>query len=545
MKLTINGREVSCPGGVTYLSLLKELGLEKGALGVSHRGATLSLNAQAEGGAEVHVLTLQDEEGRRIYERTLQFLLLAAVRRALGPETRVRIEHSLGDGLYAYVPNQTLTSSQVRSIREAMQSLVAQDAPIARFASTKAEAAEYFRSLGQNDKVRLLQYRPYEHFTFYELDGMREYFYGEMAPSAGFVSVYDLILYYPGMVLMMPDRQDPSRPAKFRDLPKLVHTFAESARWNRILGCENVADLNEMMDNGSIREFIRVNEALQERSVSQIADQFAASGARVVLIAGPSSSGKTTFSHRLRIALKVLGLRPVKISLDDYYINRDQIPLEPDGTRDLERIDILDLDLLNEQLLQLLRGETIQAPEFDFVSGKRKAETHALAVEEGQPIIIEGIHGLNDRLTSAVPRDMKFKIYVSALTTLNLDDHNRIRTTDARLLRRIVRDYLFRGTSPEETMRGWDSVRRGEEKYIFPFQEQADVMFNTSLVYELPVMKKYVYPVLRAVTPDSPCYTRARRLVKFLNYFHTGDVEAEIPVNSILREFIGGCCFYQ
>ena len=264
-----------------------------------------------------------------------------------------------------------------------------------------------------------------------------------------------------------------------------------------------------------------------------------------VLIAGPSSSGKTTFSHRLRIALKVLGLRPVKISLDDYYINRDQIPLEPDGTRDLERIDILDLDLLNEQLLQLLRGETIQAPEFDFVSGKRKAETHALSVEEGQPIIIEGIHGLNDRLTSAVPRDMKFKIYVSALTTLNLDDHNRIRTTDARLLRRIVRDYLFRGTSPEETMRGWDSVRRGEEKYIFPFQEQADVMFNTSLVYELPVMKKYVYPVLRAVTPDSPCYTRARRLVKFLNYFHTGDVEAEIPVNSILREFIGGCCFYQ
>ena len=268
MKMTINGREVSCPGGVTYLSLLKELGLEKGALGVSHRGATLSLNAQAEGGAEVRVLTLQDEEGRRIYERTLQFLLLAAARRALGPETRVRIEHSLGDGLYAYVPNQTLTSSQVRSIREAMQSLVAQDAPITRFASTKAEAAEYFRSLGQNDKVRLLQYRPYEHFTFYELDGMREYFYGEMAPSAGFVSVHDLILYYPGMVLMMPDRQDPSRPAKFRDLPKLVHTFAESARWNRILGCENVADLNEMMDNGSIREFIRVNEALQERSVS-------------------------------------------------------------------------------------------------------------------------------------------------------------------------------------------------------------------------------------------------------------------------------------
>ena len=544
MKLRINGREAQCQPGTKYMDILKDMGLDQGALGISIGGSTISLNAEATEGADARILTYADEEGRRIYERTLQFVMLAAARRAF-PEMRLRIEHSFGDGLYVHAVDSTITPAQVRKIRAEMAALAAEDLPITRQDVTKAEALAYFRATGQEDKVRLMGYRDRDDLILYALDGMREYFYGEMAPSAGCVKASTIKAYYPGMVVMMADPQDPTGPAAFRDMPKLARTFGQSAQWCEILGCANAADLNEMAETGKLREFIRVNEALHERSVEAIADQFAASGARVVLIAGPSSSGKTTFSNRLLIALKVLGYRPVKLSLDDYYIDRDLIPLEPDGTRDLERIDILDLELLNEHLIRLLEGETIDAPEFDFVSGKRRKETHPIRVEKEQPIIIEGIHGLNDQLTAAVPRDVKFKIYVSALTTLNLDDHNRIRTTDARMLRRMVRDHLFRGTPPEETMLGWDSVRRGEEKYIFPYQEQADAMFNSSLIYELPVMKKYAYPMLSAVGPDSPCYTRARRLVKFLNYFTPCETEDEIPLNSILREFIGGCCFYR
>ena len=325
----------------------------------------------------------------------------------------------------------------------------------------------------------------------------------------------------------------------------LLRTYSEAAEWHRILNCENISDLNDMIVCRELREFIRVNEALQERRIQQIADGFIKSGARLLLIAGPSSSGKTTFAHRMAIALRVQGLRPVKVSLDDYYLDRDSIPREPDGSLDLEKLETLDVPLLCEHLAALLAGEKVELPTFNFETGKREEQTHPFWVEPGQPIIIEGIHGLNDRLTASVPRDQKFKVYISPLTMLNLDDHNRVRTTDARLLRRIVRDYQFRGTSPEATMDMWPSVRRGEEKYIFPFQEQADMMFNSSLTYELAIMKKYAYPALLQITPESPHYTLARRLVKFLNYIQNADVEDEIPVNSILREFIGGCCFYK
>ena len=544
MKLRLNGMDVECPGGTSYLELVRQRGLAEGALGVQIKGATISLWAEAEGGADVHVITYGEEEGRRIYERTLQFVMLAAARRAL-PAVKIRIEHSFGQGLYAYAPGHILKIAEVESIRREMRAIIVEDLPISRKDVTKADAVEYFRQTGQTDKLRLMKYRFYEDFSFYRLDDVYEYFYGEMAPSTSCVRVCDLRHYYPGMVVMMPDKADRTRVAPFHDMPKIARTFAESNQWAEILGVANAADLNEMVEKKQLREFIRVNEALHEKSVSRIADQFKSSGARVILIAGPSSSGKTTFAHRLLISLKVLGMKPVQVSLDDYYIDRDKVPLGPDGRRDLERLDILDLTLLNEQLLMLLRGETVHAPIFDFPSGTRKAETHEMRAAPGEPIIIEGIHGLNDELTSAVPREMKFKIYVSALTTLNLDDHNRIRTTDVRLLRRIVRDYLFRGTMPEETMAAWGSVRRGEEKYIFTYQEQADAMFNSSLSYELPIMKKYVYPMLRAVKSESACYTMARRLVKFLNYIRTADVEDEIPVNSILREFIGGCCFYR
>ena len=545
MYTKLNGIEMNCAGTERWLDLLPRLpDGGAGALGVSIEGRTRSLAERVEEYAYARVLTYADEEGRRIYERSLQLLFLAAARRA-APGARVRIEHSFGQGLYLTVGDRPPDEALIEAIRARMRALAEADAPIARRAVSTAGARDYFARTGQEDRLRILRYRKFDHFTLYELDGCEDYFYGEMVPSAGFARVFDLTKCAGGLVLRMPDAADPARPAPFAEMPKLLRTYEESARWQEILGCTNAADLNEMVESRRLREFIRVNEALHERKIERIADRFIESGARVMLIAGPSSSGKTTFAHRMAIALRVHGLRPVKLSLDDYYRDRDAIPREPDGSLDLERLDTLDVDLLCDHLPKLLAGETVDSPEFDFKTGRRAPKTHPMRVEPGQPILIEGIHGLNDALTRSVPREMKFKIYISALTMLNLDDHNRIRTTDARLLRRIVRDSLFRGTSPEETMAMWASVRRGEEKYIFPYQEGADAMFNSSLAYELPVMKKHAYPLLLAVQPHSPHYTLARRLVKFLNYICESDVEDEIPVNSILREFIGGCCFYR
>ena len=545
MYLKLNGVEMECTGQEKWIELLERLpdgGM--GALGVSVRGRTESLNAPVEEYAFAKTLTYADEEGRRIYERSLQLVFLTAAYR-LYPGKRVRIRHSFAQGLYIDLPDVAVTEVIVADLKAEMQRIVAADMPIQRLCMSTDDARDYFTRTGQTDRLRILGYRRFNHFTLYRIDGLEDYFYGEMAPSTGCLAVFNLMAYGGGILLQMPDVKNPEKPARFVDLPHLLHTYDEAARWHAILNCENAADLNDMVVNRRLREFIRVNEALQERKIQQIADQFIASGALILLIAGPSSSGKTTFAHRLSIALRVHGLRPAKVSLDDYYLDRDTLPREPDGSLDLERIDALDLDLLGDHLPRLVRGETVRTPEFDFKTGKRRAESYPFAVEQGQPIIIEGIHGLNDRLTATIPAHLKFKVYISPLTMLNLDDHNRIRTTDARLLRRIVRDNLFRGTPPEDTMAMWASVRRGEEKYIFPFQENADVMFNSALTYELAIMKKYAYPRLLTITEDSPCYTMARRLVKFLNYIQTADVEDEIPVNSILREFIGGCCFYK
>ena len=545
MYLKLNGVEMSCTGEERWGDLLARLpDGGAGALGVLVGGRTASLNDRVEEYAFARLLTYADEEGQRIYERSLQFVFLTAANR-LYPGERVRIRHSFVQGLYIDLPNVAVSEALVARLAAEMRAIVQADMPIERLSVSTEHAQDYFARTGQTDRLRILGYRRFSHFTLYRIDGLEDYFYGEMVPNTGLVSVFDLRAYGEGILLQMPDAQDPTRPARFVDLPHLIHTYNEAAEWHAILNCENAADLNDMVVNRKLREFIRVNEALQERKIEQIADRFIESGALLLLIAGPSSSGKTTFSHRLSIALRVHGLRPVKVSLDDYYLDRDSIPKEPDGSIDLERIETLDIDLLCDHLLRLLRGETVNVPEFDFKSGKRTERTHAFRVEPAQPIIIEGIHGLNNRLTARIPDSLKFKVYISPLTMLNLDDHNRIRTTDARLLRRIVRDNLFRGTKPEDTMAMWASVRRGEEKYIFPFQEKADVMFNSALTYELAIMKKYAYPQLLAITPESPYYTMARRLVKFLNYIQTADVEDEIPVNSILREFIGGCCFYK
>lgn len=546
MTTIIDGKAIETADGTQYRDLIPMLYPEdpRRVLGVSVRGKTLPLNARAEDGVEAFTLTYSHEEGARIYERSVRFVLLLAIRE-LFPEARVRMENTTQTGMYAHLMGVNLTAAMVRQIEVRMRELVRQDLPFDKKMITRSEAIRYFEREGQMDKVQLLKYRPFEHFQLYKCGEMLEYFYGEMAPSTGYTPVFKLDFYMPGLALSLPDPADPSRPAAFRDQPKLMRCFDESARWAEILGCENAADLNEMVTGHKLREFIRINEALHERSINLIADEFLKSGAQLILAAGPSSSGKTTFAHRLRIVLQARGLRPYKLSLDDYYIDREKIPVDENGEVDLERIDTLDLPLFNEHLVRLMQGETVEVPTFDFPTGKRLPEKHKVQVESGQPILVEGIHALNDLLTSEVPRGSKFLIYVSALTTLNLDDHNRIRTTDARLLRRMVRDFNFRGTKPEDTLAMWPSVRRGEANYIFPHQEKADIMFNTSLVYELPILKKYAYPMLCEIPPESPYYTRARSLVKFLNYIQTADVEDEIPPNSILREFIGGSCFYR
>ena len=546
MKTVLDGKTLELSAGATYADAAAVLYPDnpRRVLGVQVGGRTLPLTAPVQEGGQAKSLTLQTEEGRRIYERSLRFVLLLAVRETY-PSAKVRIENSTQMGLYLTVRGVTMNARAAARIEKRMRELVEEDLPYHKTVVTRSQAIEYFRQQGEMDKVRLLTYRPYEHFQLYRAGDMLEYFYGEMAPSTGYTPVFALHFRLPGLELRLTDPDDPTRPAPFREAPMLMKTFAETRGWAHILGCDNVADLNEMVQKRGLREFIRVNEALHEKSISDIADAFVQSGAQLILIAGPSSSGKTTFAHRLNIQLKVRGLRPMKVSMDDYYLDRDQLPLESDGRPDLERIETLDIELFNSHLVQLLQGEAVDGPVFDFLTGKRSAQTHPMRLAPGQPVIVEGIHALNDKLTCDVPKDRKFQIYVSVCTTINLDDHNRVRTTDVRLLRRMVRDHQFRGTPPKETMDMWDSVRNGERNYIFPFQERADLMFNSTLLYELAVLKKYAYPMLLDIQPDSPHYTRAHRLIKFLNYVQSADVEDEIPVNSILREFIGGCCFYR
>ena len=527
---------------IDYLAKMPEIDPRK-VLALQVNGESLSPLSVPQMDSRARTLTYRDEEGRRIYERTLQFVLLLAIRRVLGEKQRVRIEHSLGQGIYIDLPGIAACEQTAADIDAEMRRIVAEDLPFTRPDGTKRESLQAFEDAGLTDKVRLLNFRNFEPNLLFCAGGMIEYFYGELAPSTGYVPVFAVECESPGLILLMPDTAVPERTAPRRSLPKLKALFAESNRWNDMQHIASAADLNDRIAGRGFRELVRVCEGYQERLIHRIADEIAGRGSRLILIAGPSSSGKTTFSYRLQTALSVLGVESVRISMDDYYIDRDKLTPDENGQYDLERLDTLDVPLLDAHLAALLRGETVEIPEFDFTIQRRTDHTHTLTLQPGQVIIIEGIHGLNEQLTASVPRSEKYKIYISALTTLNLDDHNRIRTTDARLLRRLVRDHLFRGTPPEQTIAMWPSVRRGEENYIFPYQEEADVMFNSSLPYELAIMKKYAYPMLKAVPPTDPGYSIAHRLSKFLNYIYSTDALDEVPPGSLLREFVGGSCY--
>ncbi|MDO4571999.1 MAG: nucleoside kinase, partial [Clostridia bacterium] len=384
------------------------------------------------------------------------------------------------------------------------------------------------------------------YFDVYRHGDYVDYFYGEMAPSTGYARVFDVQAHPLGLMLLRPSAEDPNRPAPHVFKPKLAAVFAESDEWGRLMRCGVVADLNDMVENGEIRTLIRVNEALHEKRFAELADEIIARRARAVLIAGPSSSGKTTSANRLCTQLRVHGRSPVLLSLDDYYIDRDRIAPDANGEIDLEHINTIDTALFRENLTRLIAGEVVELPAFDFMTQRRVWTGRTLRIDENTPLVIEGLHALNpELLPESVDRALIFRLYVSALTTLNLDDHNRIQTTELRLLRRMVRDYETRGASVEKTLSMWDSVRRGEERWIFPYQEDADAIFNTTLVYEPAVLKKHIFPLLNSLQPESPYFDEAHAIVKFLNYFVEASVEDEIPPTSILREFIGGNSFYR
>lgn len=552
MKVIADGMVCEIKHGESLLDAVKKLGLDmltlrSRPLAAQIGGEVFSLRYTPFRDVEIHLLRYGEDMGRRVYERTLKFIFIAATRR-LFPNVKVQVRYSLGTGLYITLDKEpALTEHDALKLESEMRNIVRAALPLERKRLNIKEALEFYEQDGQLDKATLLKWRKFSYFDVYTIDGYMDYFYGEMAPSTEYADVFRVKhLTGNALVLIMPRNDEPDVPAEYIPLPKLAAVFKQSDDWSRLMRCDAIGDLNTMVSNGKVRELVRVNEALHEKSYATIADQIVARGAKAVLVAGPSSSGKTTSANRLATQLRVLGLDPIMLSLDNYYLDRDLIPVDEHGQMDLEHINTIDVPRFNSDLKQLLSGKEVSVPRFDFLTDKRAPEGVPMRLKDDQPLIIEGIHGLNPVLLGdEIDQSKVFRLYISALTTLNLDDHNRIRTTDVRLLRRLVRDYATRGASMEETFSMWASVRRGEETWIFPYQEQADAIFNTTLVYEVAVLKKYVYPLLDAVSAESRYYAQARDIVKFLNYVLDADIEDEIPPTSVLREFIGGNTFYR
>ena len=565
MKLIIDGLEVIAQPGQTLRELVCSLGLDeptlaKRPLAAKIAGETFTLNyvpvrvnqdgepsavqrrAMAASGGNVSLLRYGDTTGKEAYTRTVQFVLFLALRQ-LYPGVTAKMNCTVGQGLYIQVDSADFSAEKLK-VRVA--ELIAQDIPLIRRRIDTAEAIDYFRRDGQEDKARLLSWRKLPYFDVYTYEDFVDYYYGEMMPSTGYLSVWDIIGVDGGFMFIFPDPLEPDKLARFNQMPNFFRVFNEGERWCSLLDCESVADLNDLVSSGRIRELIRVNEALHEKSYSQVADMICQRGAKAVMLAGPSSSGKTTSANRLAVQLRVHGKRPVLMSLDDYYIDRDKIAPGPDGKLDLEHINTIDTELFREHLRRLLLGEEVELPEFVFKLGKRVWNGNKLKLHENSVIIVEGLHALNPAmLPEGIAPNLIFKMYVSALIPLNLDNHNRIPTSYLRLLRRTMRDYETRGSSVENTLSMWESVQRGERRWIFPYQEKADVIFNSSTLYELAVIRKHIYPLLTAVQPENPCYDEVRAMVKILNYVLEADVDDEIPPTSLVREFIGGNSFYR
>lgn len=513
-------------------------------LGARINNEIYNLSKKIENGMDISFLDNKDVDGYRIYTKTISAVFIMACK-VLFPNTVVRIEHFLGPGLYAELEEKhSMSFRQVKEIENKMREIIESDYLIERKEYPKKDAIEIFNSYGYEDKVRLFNSIDRENVHIYRIGNHIDSFHGFLSPSTGYIDNFRLKYYYPGVIMLFPSKKNNYDMDNFKEQKKLAKIFGEANRWADILDLGYVGSLNEKNLSGDIGEVIRISEALHEKKIGQIADRIVADpDVNIILIAGPSSAGKTTFAQRLAVQLKVNGKRPIAISVDDYFVDRENTPLNDDGSYDFEALEAIDLDLFNMDLIKLIEGEEIELPKFNFLTGKREKSGRFIKVDKDHPIIIEGIHGLNPKLTEDIPEKNKFKIYISALTQLNIDAHNRIPTTDTRLIRRMVRDVKFRGNGPLRTFELWKGVRAGEEKYIFPYQEEADIMFDTALVYELAVLKKYIEPLLKEIDNTSIYYSEAKKLLKFLQYFREIENEETIPPNSILREFIGGTYF--
>lgn len=497
------------------------------------------LNTYIKEDSDIKFLDTKNPDGLRVYTRTLNLVFIMACK-CLFKDSRVVIEHSLSNGVYCEIYlGRDITEEDISKIKDKMDKIIAKDYDINKNIYTKKEAIEIFKSIGLDEKAELIKYKENDIVKIYKCNNYIDHFYGYLMPSTGYIKSYDLFKYRNGVILMAASEDNKHIPKKFVPQPKLANIYKEAEEWSNLMSVDKVLSLNKIIEEKKYGEIIRIVEALHEKKIGQIADIIKQENKRIILIAAPSSSGKTSFATRLCIHLKVNNLNPVSISLDNYFVDRDKTPLDEFGKLDYESINAINLERFNKDLKDLLEGKKVQLPRYNFITGKSEAG-EILQIEKNQPIILEGIHGLNPVLTASIPDDEKFKIYLSALTQLNLDDHNRIPTTDLRLIRRIVRDNQFRGHTAEMTIMGWPSVRRGEEKNIFPYQEEADVMFNTACVYELALLKTYAKPLLEHIGEDSEAYIEAKRLLKFLQYFVELDDLSDIPPTAIIREFIGG-----
>ena len=542
----INGTTKEYPEGTTWMEVAGEhqKEYEYDILLVRVNGKLQELHKQVKD-CELSFVTAKDKPGMSAYQRSASLMMLKAFYSVAGAGNveKLMIDFSIGRGFFVEARgNFVLNQEFLDAVKAKMREYVERKIPIMKRSVSTDDAIELFEKLGMYDKARLFRYRMVSRVNIYSIDGFEDYYYGYMVQNTGYIKHFDLIPYHYGFVMVMPDRKTPDVLHRFTPSDKLFATLSESTEWGRRMDLETVGALNDRIAKGDMSHLILIQEALQEKKIAEIAAQIAArKNARFVMIAGPSSSGKTTFSHRLSVQLEAIGLKPHPIAVDNYFVNRVDSPRDEHGNYNYEILECLDVELFNRDMTGLLEGKRVELPYYNFKKGVREYKGNFLQLGEGDILVIEGIHCLNDRLSYTLPADSKFKIYISALTQLNIDEHNRIPTTDGRLLRRMVRDARTRGSSAQETIRMWPSVRRGEEENIFPFQEEADAMFNSALVYELAVLKQYAQPLLFAIPKDSEEWLEAKRLLKFLDYF-IGVSNEDIPKNSILREFIGGSC---